>query len=815
MPEDRGWWSNPVSGAAASERDRCGGAEVNQNHTVMMLVLMSPLLVSCVPSSALRDNGFSVAVSSPTSDAVPDVRRDATFLRAFVEEGKLYFEVPASLVDHDFLIYQENSRKQQVLRWRRHANQLLLLRSDVTYVAASISPRNRVSRQGHLPPIIAAFPIEIQRANGAALIDVTRLFTTEVPHFVGASSRTDETRSFIERVRAFRGNVEIDAVQTASAADTGGRGPVTSRVHWSVVQLPTQLMSARLFDPRFGYWMETITDDDADYSVATRGSITRWRLEKADPGAAISDPRKPIVFYLDPETPEKWRPWIRKGIEAWQPAFEAAGFTNAILAADPPVNDTAWSVDDARHSVVRWYASGQRQTRGHVGGTISKVVDLRSGEILKANVHIYAPNPSFGTYWYFTMVSPLDKRAQKLPFPDSLIGRMVQFVVSHEVGHALGLRDGSYGKLAYPVDSLRSVSWLRRMNFTPSVMNYARFNYVAQPEDSIPPELLVQDVGPADIYSIQWGYTPIVGARTPEQERPVLEMWAQAQDTAPWLRFVRAEEGMLYQAYDTPDDDDPIRSTELGLRNLRRVMEILPAATLTPRSDHALLRFLYGETLTQWQKEVRRVVEMIGGFTVHYKSGSQPGSVYAPIAAAQQRQAMRFLDTAVFRSSSWLVVPEISRRLQHSGTIAQVMSKQVSILGALLDLTRLERIAEIEVMAAGSEQVYSRENLLADIRYALWSELAGTKVLINDPYRQELQRTHLMLLIGPLKTVQNETLNANEVRYGPRSRPKAYHLFRAELDTLNDDISEAITRSGDSATRGHLLFMKELIETRF
>jgi hypothetical protein len=559
--------------------------------------------------------------------------------------------------------------------------------------------------------------------------------------------------------------------------------------------------------------MESYLSDNADYMVGTRGSVVRWRLEKKNPTERINEPIKPIVFYVDPLTPEKWRPYIRKGIEAWQPAFEAAGFRNAIIAKDPPLDDPTWSVDDIRNSVVRWPPRAQRDTSAR-GGTANTIVDLRTGEILKANAYVPEAHDVLLTDWYFTMMAPLDPRAQKLPFPDSLMGELYQFVTSHEIGHALGLKDGSYGRLAYPVDSLRSAAWLRRMGHSPSIMNYARFNYVAQPEDSIPQDLLIRSVGPADVYSIQWGYTPIPGARTPEDEKPILDAWARVQDTVPWMRFIlgRPETEEAYAISEASDDADPIRSTELGVKNLRRVMEILPSAAVYPGSDNGLLEHLYNATLRQWHTEVKRVIAMIGGFHVQYKLGSQSGPVYTPVRAAEQRAAMKFLDRAAFRVPQWLLVPEIAHRVMPTDIGSRVVAQQTAVLAELLNTKRLERMRDLESAARKSEDVYSIGELFGDLRRSLWSELARPRVDI-DPYRQELQQTHLLLLVSSIKAVRDANVNPSDVEYRATAPFLTPHSLAAlEAQTLRREIATAIPRAADRVTLAHLTMMRRMID---
>lgn len=791
------------------------------------LALAAVPLSACTVSTAQKHAAASPMVAPVPQNVGSNIPATSEFMRAFVDADKLYLEVPTSMLRKDFLLYQENQRKQQILRWHRRGNKLLLVKPYVAYVVDSATASEQISRRGRIAPILAAFPVESERPGGSVIIDVTQLFTTKIEGFLGASSHTDAIRSFVERVEVYPDNIEIEAVHTRAEPATKYWEYPTSRIHWSVVRMPTDLMRPRLFDPRIGFWMETYYDDGADYTANTRGSITRWRLEKRDSSAAVSEPVKPIVFYIDPLTPAKWRPYIRQGIEAWQPAFEAAGFKNAIIAKSPPA-DPNWSVDDFRNSVVRWYGRVPRDKRPG-GGTAVPVIDQRTGEILRANVYISESHEFFLLNWYFTMAAPLDVRAWKLPLTDSLMGSLYQYYVTHEIGHALGLRDGSYGKLVNPTDSLRSATFLRTTPFTPSVMNYARFNYAAQPEDSIPPPLLRQRVGPADVYSIMWGYKPIPSANTVEEERPTLDAWARMQDTSPGLRWVPSELSEAYSAYNAVDDSDPVRSTALGIQNLKRVMRLLPSATISPGTDNALLRQLYFATLEQWQNEMKRVVALIGGFTVQPKSGSQSGPVFAPFPAAQQRAAVAFLDSMAFRVPEWLVVPEITRRFERTGAARRVMAMQAHILSSMLGLQRLNWLTELETVARqanrqpaateshganSARDVYTTAELLSDVRKGLWAELSQPKVTI-DRYRQSLQEAYLVVIRSHLSMPPQLTFApiSAEVPMPATIQLSAYEraLVRSELHTLQGQLDQAIPKAADGATRAHLELMRQLV----
>jgi len=444
-------------------------------------------------------------------------------------KDKVYYEIPKSELNKEFLWvsqiakttlgvgYGGQAAGNRVVKWERHGNRILLRNVSYDVVADPSLPVSRAVQASNNDTIIMAFNIEAFGKDDSAVIDVTRLFTTEVTEF---SARTrlrargfDATRSFIEKTKSFPTNIEVEVSQTYTSppetAPAGGGGPqpapnpfaqgmragtnATVVMHYSMVKLPEKPMMPRLFDERVGYFSVHKYDYGIDEQRAPqRTYITRWRLEKKDPNAELSEPVKPIVYYVDPATPTKWVPWIKKGIEDWQPAFEAAGFKNAIIAKDAPSKeeDPYWDPEDARYSVIRYLPSTIENASG------PHVSDPRTGEILESDIQYYHNVMNLQRDWYFLQVGPLDPRAKHLPLPDDLMGRLVEYVVAHEVGHTLGFQHNMKASAEYPADKVRDPQWLKTMGHTPTLMDYSRFNYVAQPEDNIPVENLIPGIGP-------------------------------------------------------------------------------------------------------------------------------------------------------------------------------------------------------------------------------------------------------------------------------------------------------------------------------
>jgi len=513
---------------------------------------------------------------------------------------KLYFEIPRKELNKDMLLVGRYSRAaaanprlpggqfgnyggdqfaERTLRWDRSGNRIVLRSPSFAIVADTSAPIYRAVEAANYPPVIAVFNVEAYGPDSAAVIDVTRLYTTSIPEFAAIRGTLDERRSFVENAFAFPDNVEIEATQTGTptpapgAGGGGGGGGQAARAqeaqsvlaHWSLVRLPEHPMVPRRFDERVGYFSIAQVDfGTTEQRSADRSYITRYRLEKKDPSAALSEPVKPIVYYVDPATPEQWKPWVRKAILDWQPAFEAAGFKNAIIAMDPPANDPDWSPEDVRHTVIRWLPSTVENAQG------PHVSDPRTGEILNGSVRMFHNVLNLQRDWYFTQASALDPRARTLPFPDSLMGRLLEFVVAHEIGHTLGLRHDQIGSSTYPADSVRSASWVHRMGHSPSIMDYSRFNYLAQPEDHVDVAALIPKIGPYDKWATMWGYKPIPGAKTPQQEKPTLDTWAREQDTKPYLRFSTEGNNGTDPGDETEavGDGDATTATALGIKNL-------------------------------------------------------------------------------------------------------------------------------------------------------------------------------------------------------------------------------------------------------
>ena len=760
-----------------------------------------------------------------------EAKSDEGVFTVHTVKEKVYYEIPKSELGKEFLWVSQIARTtlgagyggqaagNRVVKWERKNNRILLRNVSYDVVADPKLPVSRAVQAANNDTIIMAFSIEALGKDDSAVIDVGKLFTTEVSEF---SARTrlrargfDATRSFVEKIKSFPTNIETEVSQTYTSPPdvtptAGGGGPqpppnpfaqgmrsgtnATVVMHYSMVKLPDKPMMPRLFDERVGYFTIQQTDYGVDEQRAPKRTyITRWRLEKKDPSAELSEPIKPIVYYVDPATPTKWVKWIMKGIEDWQPAFEAAGFKNAIIAKQAPSKeeDPNWDPEDARYSCIRYLPSTIENASG------PHVSDPRTGEILESDIQYYHNVMNLQRDWYFLQVGPLDPRARKLPLPDDLMGRLVEYVIAHEVGHTLGFQHNMKASSLYAADKVRDPQWLKTMGHTPTLMDYSRFNYVAQPEDNIPVDDLIPRVGPYDKWATMWGYKPIPGARTADEEKKTLDEWAREQDSKPWFRFSTADTRGSDPGENTEavGDADAVSSTALGIKNLQRVADMLLPATSHPGEPYDDLLEIYGRMLGQWATELNHVAAIVGGFNSQQKHAGQDGVRFTIVPREKQAAAVRFLNDNAFATPTWALKPEILRRIEPSGALARVNTAQERILNSLLSTARFDRLVEQEAIDGAA--AYRPADFLADVRKGIWREIEGGPVRI-DAYRRNLQNSYIDLL-------------ALKLNGRPAVTDDYRALIRIELRDLSAAIGAAQPRALDRQTRAHLADARDQI----
>jgi hypothetical protein len=694
--------------------------------------------------------------------------------------GHILYEIPpillnrAMLINTEFAALSEREGDAQtsgrfadtrLVRWVRQGDQvhLELIQFDMRAEGESGTPRG----SGLIAPgvLMRSFDVLSEGANGAAVIDVTGLLFADLPTGFAQELRrrfrmakVDSRRSYIDIVKVFPQNIEVKFYQTWTAnpeeltkqPDSGDNPPPSLGLMFqaSMLLLPEHPMQGRFADPRVGYFSVPFNDyGSGRMGAVRRGFIQRYRLEKKDPDAGVSEPTTPIVFYIGREVPDRWRSYIRQGVEDWQVVFEKAGFRNAILAKDAPTEkeDPTWDPEDARFSAIRW-AQGQNA----MGWGLA---DPRSGEVISSHATFWYSVFNELENWYFAQVAPLDARAQHLPLPDEVMGQLLRYVVSHEVGHALGLRHNFKAHSAYSVAQLRNPQWTERWGTSASIMSYARFNYVAQPGDRAN---LMPRFGPYDYFAVEWGYKSLPGLST-DQEWTALDQMAARQVDDPMLRFGGEDEiAELDPTVMTGVvGDDPIEAGNLGLRNLDLAAAMVVEAATEKGRDYVRLAELYAALIAQRSQELFAVAKLVGGVIETRNQAKRGTAPFAPVPPQRQRAAVKFLIDRGFTLPSALLDPNILKRVAPGGGADALQASNRELLSRLMDPPVFQRMADGQA-ALPRAQRYVGADLVRDLNRGLFSELEQATPVIGV-YRRDLQRTYVRLLGGRISGEDQRT----------------------------------------------------------
>ena len=769
-------------------------------------------------------------------------------------EEKYLFEIPDSLFNRELMAitrfsktptdagYGGEEANRQVLRFVKGPDNKVFLRL-VTYLNVSPDSTQMIAQavaNSNSEPIVAAFDVKAIKKDTCTVIDATDFFKGDnqvvslpptTKQFLKLTALLAD-RSYVESIKSFPINLEIKSVKTFGVAPQslipspipvpgvtlpqGTRaGVITAEMNTSLILMPKTPMKKRLWDARVGYFANRFTVySDESQNTDQETFIVRWKLEPKSVADAeiqkkggLIEPKKPIVYYIDPATPKKWIPSLIAGVNDWQVAFEQAGWKNAVMAKEVPVGDTTITTEDARFSFIRYFASDIENAYG------PNVHDPRSGEIIESHIGWYHNVMSLLYKWYFIQTAAVDPRARKPKFDDELMGQLIRFVSSHEVGHTLGLPHNFGSSHATPVEKLRDKAYTDKNGHTPSIMDYARFNYVAQPGDGVTD--FFPRIGAYDKWSIEWGYKTLSGLK-PEEEKKLLSKMIVEKAADP--TYFYGTQGNPYDPRSQSEciGDNNMKASEYGIKNLKRIVPNINEWTKQEAEDYDKLGDIYREVIGQYRRYIGHVVYNIGGIYDSPKTNDQLGSVYEPTPKALQKDAVRFVNEYVFQTPTWLLDKSILTKLTPGTGVELIRGVQESAINNIFDLTRMQRIVESNNAFQDS---YQLDDLFSDTRTAIFNELPRRATI--DNFRRNLQKTYVEKLISILNqtgVVPSSAFNFPGFRVQPSPttdirKSDIVSLARAHLNILKNEIQSAKIGMVDKMSKYHLEDLQARIES--
>ena len=730
------------------------------------------------------------------------ITRTGVFTTHLVD-NKAYFEIPEDQLGREFvwqvkvagiqtkkgLISADSSR--QYVYFERINDDIILRGRDYSVISKEGEPETFVVNASDLDAVLAKLPIVTFGEDKTPVIEVTSIFMGKVKGLEGMrDDKMDAKVSIIKNVKSFERNIEARVLGRFTRKDGKKTENITAEIRHSIFALPDDLMKPRHFNHRVGFFDGSYTDFSGEKNkVDTKRYIRRWRLEKKDPSAAMSEPKKPITWYIDRGTPTRYIEAVREGIEFWQSAFEKAGFKNGIVAKMAPTieEDPDWDPEDARYAVIRWVPSTIPNANG------PHVADPRTGEIIEADVRMYHNVLKLLEEWYFAQAGATDPRAKKLPLPDDVMSDLVRFVVAHEVGHSIGLHHNFLGSNAYTVTQLRDPAFVAKNGVASSIMDYARFNYVMQPEDGVSPIDYV--TGPYDNFAVEWGYTEFAGDLSADDEVPLLNKIADRQLTNKALRWDSYSAGLAYDPRIQTEDigDDAMEASFLGMKNLERIMaNVVDAASYEDGKTYAEVRVAYGALASQYARELGHVTKYIGSavYRRELAQGHTETDVYTSYPMEKQKEAFEYVAKYAFKLPDFWKNKEVLKRVGYDFYLDAVTRFGTRPLGQLLSARRIDRMVKFR---AGGIETYDPVELFSNVRAAVFEEARKRNPDVSA-FRRRLQASMVNLLIAGV-----EAPSSGDDRVSDDYRA----LCRSTLVTLEKQLSRVGSKNASTMSGIH------------